>query len=374
MDFSLYPFKRYGKIRLYVRFEDRYDNEITRSTGISYLPDASAKERKKAKQEGTKKAKQIIRAYFEEHQEIYREPTKNPRLSNYLAQDYWPYVEANCAEGTFERYQTNLGHFVRICKDRPMDAYRRIDMERFKQVRLRDVGKVTINVDIRAIKTAFSWAYKYDLIDRHPFKGQDFLFDTESRKRSFTHKEISRLLQATQDRNIGLVIRLTYYTGMRLGEVSGLTWNYVHLGDNPFLHIPVKLSKSGKPRDIPLATKALKVVHALKRTLEQKKQHNPVVYENRPPEETYLIQKKKGWGKYCDRSIQCMFRKVMNEAGLPKELTFHCLRHSFATHILAKNANLFGVSKLLGHSDTKITQDFYDHTSGLNFREIADMI
>lgn len=374
MDFSIYPFKRYGKIRLYVRFEDHYDNEITRSTGISYLPDASNTERKQAKQEATKKAKQIVQEYFEDHQLVYQEPTKNPRLSNYLEQDYWPYAESNCSEGTFERYQTNLGHFLRICKDRPMDAYKRIDMERFKQARLKEVKKTTINVDMRGIKAAFTWAYKYDLIDKNPFKGQDFLFDVESTKRAFTVEEINRLLNVTEDRNIGLVIRLTYFTGMRLGEVSGLTWNYVHLDGNPFLHIPKELSKSGKPRDIPLGAKALSVVKDLKRTLEQKKQKNPVVYENRPPEETYLIQKKRGWGKYCDRSIQDMFRKVMNEAGLPKELTFHCLRHSFATHILSKNANLFGVSKLLGHSDTKVTQDFYDHTSGLNFREIADMI
>ncbi|MGM0582736.1 MAG: tyrosine-type recombinase/integrase [Bacteroidota bacterium] len=374
MDFSIYPFKRYGKIRLYVRFEDHYDNEITRSTGISYLPDATDTERKQSKQEATKKAKQIVQEYFEEHQLVYQEPTQNPRLSNYLEQDYWPYVESNCSEGTYERYQTNLGHFLRICKDRPMDAYKRIDIERFKQKRLSEVSKETINVDIRGIKAAFSWAYKYNLIDRHPFKGQDFLFEVNSRKRAFTKKEVDRLLDYTEGENIGLAIRLAYYTGMRIGEVSGLTWNFVHLGDNPFLHIPKELAKNNKARDIPLGEKALEIVQALKRTLEQKKQKNPAVYKNRPPEETYLIQKKRGWGQYCIRSIQDRFSDVRDEAGLPDELTFHCLRHSFATHILAKNANLFGVSKLLGHSDTKITQDFYDHTSGLNFREIADMI
>lgn len=374
MDFSIYPFKRYGKIRLYVRFEDHYDNEITRSTGISYLPDASDTERKQAKQEATKKAKQIVQEYFEDHQRIYQEPSKNPRLSNYLEQDYWPYAESNCSEGTFERYQTNLGHFLRICKDRPMDAYKRIDMERFKQARLREVNKTTINIDMRGIKAAFSWAYKYDLIDRHPFKGQDFLFDTRSRKRSFTYKEMSRLLEFTEGQNIGLVIRLAYYTGMRIGEVSGLTWNFVHLGDNPFLHITKELSKNDKPRDIPLEKKALNIVKQFKAKLEQKKKKHPAVYKNRPLEDTYLVQKKRGWGQYCIRSIQDRFRKVMDDAGLPRELTFHCLRHSFATHILSKNAQLLGVSKLLGHSDTKVTQEFYDHTSGLNFREIADMI
>ncbi|MDZ7682631.1 MAG: hypothetical protein U5J63_13200 [Fodinibius sp.] len=61
-----------------------------------------------------------------------------------------------------------------------MNAFKRIDIERFKQARLKEVKKVTINVDIRGIKAAFSWAHKYDLIDRHPFKGEDFLFDAKS--------------------------------------------------------------------------------------------------------------------------------------------------------------------------------------------------
>ncbi|MDZ7682633.1 MAG: tyrosine-type recombinase/integrase [Fodinibius sp.] len=98
------------------------------------------------------------------------------------------------------------------------------------------------------------------------------------------------------------------------------------------------------------------------------------MFENRPPEETYLAQKKRGWGQYSKRSIQDMFRKAMDEAGLSDELTFHCLRHSFATHLLAKKGDLYAVSKLMGHSSTKVTQDFYDHTTGLNFRDTAGLL
>lgn len=375
MDFSIYPFKRYGKIRLYVRFLDPFDNEIIRSTSIAYEFDASEKERTEAKKKAEKRGKEIMQEYFKEYEEAYREPDRNPRLSNYLEDDYWPNIESNCKPRTVDRYKSNLDNFLRICKDRPMDAYRRIDIERYKQKRLKDgVKKVTVNIEIRGIKAAFNWAFKYNLIDCNPFKGQDFMFDVKTNKRAFTKKEIQKLLEATENTNIGLVIRLTYYTGMRLGEVSGLTWNYVHLEEKPFLHIPVELSKSGKPRQVPLVEKSLHIVKQLKHKLEEKKKKNPVVYENRSPEETYLLQKKRGWGMYCKRSIQDMFRKAMNKAGLPKELTFHCLRHSFATHILANNGDLYGVSKILGHSSTQVTQNFYDHTTGLNFRDTANLI
>jgi site-specific recombinase XerD len=374
MDFSIYPFDRYNKIRLYVRFVDQFDNEIKRSTGISYTYKASNEERAKAKKQAEEEAKIIIQDYFSGNDQAYEFVDKNPRLSTFLKNEYWPHVEANCSSGTLTRYQNDLRHFIRICKDRPMHAFKRIDMERFKQARLKKAKKTTINIEIRSIKAAFNWAYKYDLIDRTPFKGQDFMFDVKSSKRAFTKKEISQLIDFTKGKNIGLVIRLTYYTGMRIGEISGLTWNYIHLDDQPFLQIPPHLSKSGKGRNIPLGKKALTVIHKLHDKLESKKKHMPKVYENRQLNDTYLLQKKRGWGQYRKRSIQDMFRKRMNEVGLPKELTFHCLRHSFATHILEKNGNLYKVSKLMGHSTTEVTQKFYDHTNNLNFRDTMDVL
>jgi integrase/recombinase XerC len=69
-----------------------------------------------------------------------------------------------------------------------------------------------------------------------------------------------------------------------------------------------------------------------------------------------------------------MLRKYMNEAGFPKELTFHRLRHTFATQALAKGADIFHVSKFMGHSTPMVTAQFYDHTSTLQFRAVTDLL
>ena len=69
-----------------------------------------------------------------------------------------------------------------------------------------------------------------------------------------------------------------------------------------------------------------------------------------------------------------MFRKSMNEVGLPKELKFHCLRHSFATHVLQKGADIYGVSKIMGHSTPVVTAEFYDHSTALNYRGVTDLL
>ena len=103
MDYSIYPFKRYGKNRLYVRFEDQIGNEVDRSTGVTYGLDATKKERQQAKKEAAQKAKQIIEEYHQQLEVPAPSPEpappqpQVPHLATYLEQDYWPYVGSNCA-------------------------------------------------------------------------------------------------------------------------------------------------------------------------------------------------------------------------------------------------------------------------------------
>jgi site-specific recombinase XerD len=126
--------------------------------------------------------------------------------------------------------------------------------------------------------------------------------------------------------------------------------------------------------NIPLGEKAYGVIEDLQGVLEDKKRRYPKVYESRPLAETYVIQKQRGWGQYQIRSVQDKFRKAMNQAGLPKELKFHCLRHAFATHILSNGGNLHGVSKIMGHSSPQVTSQLCDRTTALSFRETGDLV
>lgn len=88
----------------------------------------------------------------------------------------------------------------------------------------------------------------------------------------------------------------------------------------------------------------------------------------------FVLIKKRGIGKYEPRSIQDRFRKLMNNIDLPKKQTFHSLRHSFANHALEKGASMNGVSKIMGHSTPQVTSRFYDHTTGLQYRTVTDML
>ena len=373
MDYKVYPFKRSKKYRLYVRFYDEYGQEKNLSTGVTYPLKASKKVRDKARKKAGALAEEKIIGYYQGGPQNTK--SKIESLSVFLRNHYYPHVRSNLAESTFISYQNALNHFLRICGSKPIAAYSKSDIQQYKITRYdkEDIKKTTVNIEMRSIKAAFSWAYKNDYLDNHPLKGQDFLFDAKVKREEFKKHQMDKLLKETQGTMIGLVIRLGYSTGMRIGELSQLKWRMVNTEER-YIHLPASLTKSSKDRFVPLGSKAFNIIKILESQLRSKRKKHESWYKDTPIEECYVLQKKRGFGRYEVRSIQSMFRTQMNNAGLPKKLTFHSIRHSFATHTLEKKADIYAVSKVMGHSTPNVTSQFYDHTTALNYRDVMELL
>ena len=70
-----------------------------------------------------------------------------------------------------------------------------------------------------------------------------------------------------------------------------------------------------------------------------------------------------------DRTAQAVFNQVYKQLGLPKEISFHALRHSFATHLVENGIDVTFVQELLGHNDIRTTLR-YMHVSQKKINQI----
>lgn len=175
-----------------------------------------------------------------------------------------------------------------------------------------------------------------------------------------TVEEVTRLIaapnvrhrQGVRDRAI---LELLYATGMRVSELTGLTLKDIHL-DLGFLRC---IGKGSKERVVPIGTAATKAVQAyldkVRPALD--KRASAALWLNR------------AGGRLSRQTIWLLLRRYAKEAMLAKRITPHTLRHSFATHLLERGADLRVVQELLGHATIATTQ-LYTHVDPSRLKRI----
>jgi len=143
------------------------------------------------------------------------------------------------------------------------------------------------------------------------------------------------------------ILETLYATGMRVSELSNLKTNNVNL-DIGFLRC---IGKGNKERIIPLGKKA---IHAINRYLEFSRK-----YFLKQKISDFLFISRSG-AKLSRQSVWKLVKRYALEAKIKKSIKVHTLRHSFATHLLERGADLRSVQEMLGHSDISTTQ-IYTH-------------
>ena len=165
-------------------------------------------------------------------------------------------------------------------------------------------------------------------------------------------EEVDRLLAAPDASTIiGLrdkaMIEVMYSAGLRVSELCGLRVSDIHF-DAGYLRC---MGKGSKERLVPIGRDAMEVVQLYLR------ESRPKLLRDNSPELLFLNRK----GGGCSRHG---FWKTVSDsgrkAGLRKKLKPHMLRHSFATHLLDRGADLRAVQMMLGHTDIATTQ-IYTH-------------
>lgn len=143
------------------------------------------------------------------------------------------------------------------------------------------------------------------------------------------------------------ILETLYATGMRVSESCDLKTNNVNL-DIGFLRC---IGKGNKERIIPLGKKA---IHSINRYLEFSR---PYFLKSKTSEHLFISR---SGAKLSRQSIWKLIKRYAKEAKIKKPIKVHTLRHSFATHLLERGADLRSVQEMLGHSNISTTQ-IYTH-------------
>jgi len=151
------------------------------------------------------------------------------------------------------------------------------------------------------------------------------------------------------------ILELLYSSGLRVSEVSAIKLTQIDLADS----VLKVLGKGKKERIVPVGSKA---IAALKDYLSYR--------EELKPKSDFLFLNNRG-KKLSSRSIGRIVKKLALLCGIPKDVSPHVLRHTFATHMLGSGADLRVIQEMLGHSNLSTTQK-YTHTSIEQIMRIYD--
>ncbi|MCW5898634.1 MAG: tyrosine-type recombinase/integrase [Flavobacteriales bacterium] len=155
--------------------------------------------------------------------------------------------------------------------------------------------------------------------------------------------EVKRLLDVPMNIKHKAMLLLIYSAGLRSGELLALR---PHDLDRDRMLLRVHQSKGNKDRYTLLSPKALAAVDAYLVQWQPRRM---------------LFEGQDG-GPYTAESLRQVFRTALAKAGIARKLTLHCLRHSFATHLLEHGTDIRYIGALLGHSSVKTTE-VYTHVT-----------
>lgn len=203
----------------------------------------------------------------------------------------------------------------------------------------------TVNLYLNAIK----FFYHETIKSREPFAIK-FAKRNKALPIVLSRQEIQLILSNVNNSKHKLLLSLSYGAGLRVSEAVNLKVGDLNLEE---LTIHIKEAK-GKKDHLTLIPD--KLINDLKNLIAGKTSN------------AYVFESERG-GKLTERTAQKIFETALRKSAIKKDVTFHSLRHSFATHLLENGTDVRYVQELLGHANIRTTQ-IYTHVTNPAIRNI----
>jgi len=272
-------------------------------------------------------------------------------------------VERNFSVHTTKAYISDLKDFLK----KSGEGFCNFTYKNIKayiiEIQAKNYSKTTISRKIAAIKSFYKFLYRERLINSNPATNikapkkakrlPEFLSDNEVN--SIFNCINTETPSGFRDRTI---LEVLYATGMRNSELCSLNFENLNLEEN---EIKV-FGKGGKERIVLISKRATKF---LSEYIEAKR--NLLFANINQNLDSPLFINKNGY-RLLQRTVHKIIKNAAEKAFINKKVSPHTLRHTFATRLLEKGADLRVVQELLGHSSISNTQ-IYTHVSTERLRK-----
>lgn len=263
-------------------------------------------------------------------------------------------VEKGLAKNTIESYYFDLKRFSEYFKDKEIIHLNYNDfLNYFESLHNQDKEVTTIIRNIISVRRLMKFLLAIGAIEKDPLTN----FELPKMKRNLPHflseEEVERLINMIDiNQKNGLrdrvILEFLYGCGLRVSELTSLKVNQINLKSG----FVIVLGKGDKERVVPMGEE---LIYWLRKYLEVKRIS------------TYLFQGRNK--KPITRQYVWKIIKSLAERANIGYITPHTLRHSFATHLLQRGADLHTVQLLLGHSDISTTE-IYTHITMDRLKEV----
>jgi len=272
-----------------------------------------------------------------------------------LTEYRWEFLKASESYHSWKTtkdYRSTFNELEKYFGNLQLCQFTQKGIEEFIQKKIRDKSIYTGRRHLINIKALFNRAIGFNYIASNPATAIKRIRTPERLPSFFSKGEFQMLQAAIDDADYRDVIDFAVNTGLRQMEILSLQrGQFNEAGRLVILDNQNHTTKSKRVRTIPLNTRAYEILLSRKGD---------------------LLFTKNGIQVSPDH-LQDQFKKYIKKTGITRKITFHSLRHTFASWLVQAGVSIYEVSKLLGHSDIKTTQ-IYAHLRGDDLRRSVELL
>lgn len=282
------------------------------------------------------------------------------KLLSSFQNEYSEYMRPIKSKNYLESITLSFKQFISFCGDISLEEIDTRTIDRFITSTFSRTQRGAHQY-YRTLKAAFNKAIAWNYISVNPFTKVKFPKISKSFPAFISEDELLIILTNTPYQYLKDIFTVGFYTGLRLGELINMQWNWINFFQN---QITVKcsddfLTKSKKERIVPMSEKVRSIL--INRFDNYLHQNNEVVF--------YHFKGR----KLHQETISKQFKDSIRKSNINEKIHFHSLRHSFASLLVQRGVSLYVVKELLGHEDLTTTQ-LYSHLQKQNLSEAIKLI